>query len=141
MPEGREPINKRENKEDYDQEEIEDVHDVDVNVEHLRFDHVNGTKSQDSEEETKKTRHKHSNVSRQLEVEFILVLTVLRDSQKNQVGHADTQLGNQLRVQEDQAGQFDGLEDFASIILLDKLEEAHPLLLPKSLEHWAMSKL
>ena len=45
MPEGREPINKRENKEDYDQEEIEDVHDVDVNVEHLRFDHVNGTKS------------------------------------------------------------------------------------------------
>ena len=119
--EGRVRNNKRENSEDYGREDIEDGQDVDVNVEHLRFDHVNGTQYQESEEETKKTIHKHSNIMRQLE--FILVLAVVRGSQKNQGGHEDQHLYNQLRVQEDQAGQFDGLEDFASIILLDKLEE------------------
>ena len=122
-PDGREIINKNENSEDYDQEEIEDGNDVDVNVEHRRFDHVNGTESQESEEETKKTIHKHSNIMRQLEVELILVLTVVRISQKNQGGHAIHQLNNQLRVQEDQATQFDDLEDCASIIFLNKIEE------------------
>ena len=115
--EGRVRNNKRENSEDYGREDIEDGQDVDVNVEHLRFDHVNGTQYQESEEETKKTRHKHSNFMRQLEV------TVLRVSQKNQGDHADHQLDNQLHVQEDQAAQFDGLEDCASIIFLDTFEE------------------
>ena len=122
-PDGREIINKNENSEDYDQEEIEDDNDVDVNVEHRRFDHVNGTESQESEEDTKKTRHKHGNIMRQLEVELILVLTVVRISQKNQGDHAVHQLNKQLCEQEDQAAQFDDLEDCASIIFLDKFEE------------------
>ena len=121
--EGRERNNKTEDSENYGQEDIDDGHDIDVDVEHRRFDHVNGTESQDGEEETKKTRHKHGNIMRQLEFQFILVLTVVRVSQKNRGGHADQQLANQLDVQDDQAAQFDGLEDCASIILLDKLGE------------------